>query len=373
MPVCHKGTLRVSISFRRRGFSGRDGGIRPGGAAWRKVGSASVDLRLAGPATGPVEQVWFAPGGGVLYARAASGAVFETADYETWTPVTAGRSASRPPSHGRTPTGSLRANSHFVFQSESNLRFRQAALSLRGWRPRLAEPDRVRLPVGDWRWREQCNGFARGCRSISGGKRFWRVAFARWRAFLVGAEPGAAESPGPPDPFDGHRNVGDDCRGGEPGHARVAAQRLAMATGGRKPARCLAGRVVFEPAANRNHGRGPGRQHGLRRVGRRPHLGFGGWRPQLPCPALAGRRRPIERIFADSAEPRVALAALAGNGPHVLRTTNAGGFWDASISTCPTGLRIRSRPTARRERFTWPPMRACFTAWRTWRTRAPVR
>jgi uncharacterized protein (TIGR03437 family) len=36
----------------------------------------------------------------------------------------------------------------------------------------------------------------------------------------------------------------------------------------------------------------------------------------------------VERIFADAAEPRVALAALSGNGVHVLRTTNTGTFWD---------------------------------------------
>jgi uncharacterized protein (TIGR03437 family) len=38
---------------------------------------------------------------------------------------------------------------------------------------------------------------------------------------------------------------------------------------------------------------------------------------------------PVERIFVDAAEPRVALAALGGEkGPHVLRTTNSGSFWD---------------------------------------------
>src|SRR5439155_23520269 len=36
---------------------------------------------------------------------------------------------------------------------------------------------------------------------------------------------------------------------------------------------------------------------------------------------------PVERLWLGSAQ--VALAALGGNaGPHVLRTTNGGGFWD---------------------------------------------
>ena len=44
---------------------------------------------------------------------------------------------------------------------------------------------------------------------------------------------------------------------------------------------------------------------------------------------------PIERFFADSTEPRVALAAVGGSGAHVLRTTNSGGFWDDLTSNLP--------------------------------------
>ena len=36
----------------------------------------------------------------------------------------------------------------------------------------------------------------------------------------------------------------------------------------------------------------------------------------------------MERFFVDPTEPRVALAAVAGPGAHILRTTNSGGFWD---------------------------------------------
>jgi uncharacterized protein (TIGR03437 family) len=54
---------------------------------WRKVGGSAVDVALAAPATGPVEQVWFSNGGSVLFARTHAGAVFQTADFETWTPV----------------------------------------------------------------------------------------------------------------------------------------------------------------------------------------------------------------------------------------------------------------------------------------------
>jgi uncharacterized protein (TIGR03437 family) len=57
---------------------------------WRKVGGSAVDVALAAPATGAVNQVWFSPGGSVLFARTQSGRVFQTADFETWTPADAG-------------------------------------------------------------------------------------------------------------------------------------------------------------------------------------------------------------------------------------------------------------------------------------------
>ena len=48
-----------------------------------------------------------------------------------------------------------------------------------------------------------------------------------------------------------------------------------------------------------------------------------------------GANGPVERLFADPSEPRVALAAVGGSGPHVLRTTNSGGFWDDLTANLP--------------------------------------
>jgi uncharacterized protein (TIGR03437 family) len=44
---------------------------------------------------------------------------------------------------------------------------------------------------------------------------------------------------------------------------------------------------------------------------------------------------PVERLFVDPQEPRVALAALGGNGPHVLRTTSNGSLWDDLSANLP--------------------------------------
>src|SRR5262249_7607185 len=59
------------------------------GVSWRKVGSSAVEMMLASPATGPVDRVWFAPDGSALYARTRSGKLFQTLDFETWTPAAA--------------------------------------------------------------------------------------------------------------------------------------------------------------------------------------------------------------------------------------------------------------------------------------------
>jgi uncharacterized protein (TIGR03437 family) len=51
----------------------------------------------------------------------------------------------------------------------------------------------------------------------------------------------------------------------------------------------------------------------------------------------SGGAGPVRRIVADPAEPRVALAAVDGSGPRLLRTTNTGVLWDALDTGLPEG------------------------------------
>lgn len=53
---------------------------------WRPIGNSAIDASLAALATGPVERVWFSANGARLYARMASGKVFESEGRETWKP-----------------------------------------------------------------------------------------------------------------------------------------------------------------------------------------------------------------------------------------------------------------------------------------------
>ena len=82
---------------------------------WRKVGSTSLEVMLASPATGPVDQVWFGPDARTLFARTRTGRVFETIDFENWNAsttlpprpeISTGLTAERLPA----PNAVLRAN-----------------------------------------------------------------------------------------------------------------------------------------------------------------------------------------------------------------------------------------------------------------------
>jgi len=50
---------------------------------------------------------------------------------------------------------------------------------------------------------------------------------------------------------------------------------------------------------------------------------------------LSAEGRTVERIYVDPAQPNLALAALGGDGPHVLRTVNGGIFWDDISANLP--------------------------------------
>lgn len=50
---------------------------------WRRVGNAAIDRSLAALATGSVNRAWYSASGSLLI-QTASGAVFETSDFENW-------------------------------------------------------------------------------------------------------------------------------------------------------------------------------------------------------------------------------------------------------------------------------------------------
>ncbi len=74
--------------------------------AWKRVAGTTIDEGLAGLASGPVETVWYTPGGRGLLARTQSGRIFETTDFVHWRLNTAG-ALSQPPAGAEASPESL--------------------------------------------------------------------------------------------------------------------------------------------------------------------------------------------------------------------------------------------------------------------------
>ena len=327
--VCHKGTLRVSKWFAAAVLFAGAAGFAQTTPAWRKVGSASVDLQLAGPATGSVAQVWFAPGGGVLFARTASGTVFETADYETWTAVA---SAPEPPAFRSAAVARLPENSARILASSYNPNV------IFGLGKQL-----YRSEDGGHAWR---NLTAFGSRSVIGdGVNSVTVSpvdadqlvaansFGVWRSLDGGLSWSALNLGLPNLPV---RRILSTVSGA----AGTIVEVQSLGTLELPPSGSLWRPVdASQPDALLQEMYSSRLQAEITAVGQSGNTVYAGsadgriWVsmdggrtfPALPLPTGGGR---VERIFADPAEPRIALAALSGAGPHVLRTTNSGGFWD---------------------------------------------
>lgn len=80
---------------------------------WRRIGNGAVDAALASPGSGPVDRVWYAADGSRLFVRTASGRVWESSDFETWSPSTAAPPAAQPDeTRTRLPEGAIALRQH---------------------------------------------------------------------------------------------------------------------------------------------------------------------------------------------------------------------------------------------------------------------
>ena len=84
--MCPKATIR-GITLAVFLTSAGTLAIAQGDVEWRHIGNSAIELALPSPATGPVDRVWYAADGETLYARTRSGRTFSTSDFETWKPV----------------------------------------------------------------------------------------------------------------------------------------------------------------------------------------------------------------------------------------------------------------------------------------------
>jgi uncharacterized protein (TIGR03437 family) len=298
---------------------------------WRKVGSSSVDLMLASPATGPVERVWYSAGGSLLFARTPSGKLFETADFETWTAVADGveTNALIPATVARLPEPGARVVStasnpskiyslgrHLLrsedgghswinltaYKSESVVGFGQHSLAISP-----ADPDQLVVANDYGVWRSMDGGLS----WVGLNRSLPNLAVRR----IVSTPSGTAGARVQVDrlgvlelPPGG--SVWVPAPGAELPNEAVLRQRYSAMIRADITASGSSGDVVYAGSSDG-----------------RIWVSFDGGQT-FPAPPWQAAG-PVERIFVDAAEPRVALAALGGEkGPHVLRTTNSGNFWD---------------------------------------------
>ena len=304
---------------------------------WRKVGTSAVELMLAAPATGPVDRIWFSADGSQLFARTANGKTFATADFETWTPADGALAPVREsaPAAARLPepgahlassvsdSGKLYALGLQFFRSEDgghswiNLTQNRSESVIGGKQHDLAispvDSDQLVLANDYGVWRSMDGGL-----SWAGLNRFLPNLPVRR---ILSAPSGTAGTrveaeglgilelpPGGATWFPAGNAAADP--------ERALRQQYSATVGAEITAAGASGLTAYAGSSDG-----------------RIWVSFDGGATFRLSRTETGAA--VEKIFVDSAEPRVALAALGGSGPHVLRTTNSGSFWDNLTANLP--------------------------------------
>jgi len=299
---------------------------------WRPVGGSSVELMLASPATGPVARVWFSTDG-VLYAQVASGKTFQTSDFETWSPAIDPPQPIQPIDVAvpRRPEPEIHTVTYAGSQSTIYALGRQLFRSLdggRSWDSLTAYGSQVVIGPGQRSVAVSplnpdqlvvANDFG-VWRSMDGG--------LSWSGLnqLLPALP-VRRILATPDSLGGAqvRLEGGGVLGLLPGGSvwyRTQAQDGEAALRERFSAALrdvLRGGEISAVASADDGTAYVGASDG------RIWVSVRGGQFEVTRSASGSR---VERIFVNPANPGVALAALSGKAPHVLRTTNSGFFWD---------------------------------------------
>ncbi|MGO9097087.1 MAG: hypothetical protein ACLQGV_17925 [Bryobacteraceae bacterium] len=319
--------LPLAVAF-AQAPAGSAAGVRPD---WRHIGNSAVEMALASPASGAADRVWFSPDGALLFVRTAAGRVFQTADFENWQPT-----AAAPPNvpEGGQPIRSNLLNPQRLYSFGQNVlrsddgggswsnvtAYGRTSIIGPGMRdlavsPRNADDLVVADDLGVWRsldggltWAGLNDALpnlpARKLTALPQGSRGLRLLADGLG--LIEWAPGEKQA---------WRTVSDQA-----GSADSDAQRAVSETlGVEVTALVAAGDLEYAGSVD-------GRLW--------TSLDKGGtWN----APA-AVERGPVESIWVDPKDPRTALAALGGaKGPRVLRTVNAGQFWDDLTAELPEG------------------------------------
>jgi uncharacterized protein (TIGR03437 family) len=337
--VCHKETVRCRLYPLALFFAAGILAAQTSPVEWRRVGNMSAEIGLAAPVTGPVLAVWYSSDGSRLYARTRSGHLFETADFEDWTAV---QGTVEPPSDppaaaetlpepaarlvaSATASGRIYALGNQLYRSDDGGRtwanltayHSQSIIgsAQRGLAVSPADPDQLVVANDFGVWRSMDGGL-----SWTGlNQNLPNLAAVRILATPAGSHGariavnglGAVELP--PGSTDAWQLSADAQAEADSSARRVVSQTL----GTEITALASSGQTFYA-----------GSSDGRIWVS----LDAGKTWTSSPRPGANG---PVTQLFVDTVEPRVALAALGGSGPHLLRTTNSGGFWDDLTANLP--------------------------------------
>jgi uncharacterized protein (TIGR03437 family) len=313
------------------------------GANWRKVGSSAVELMLASPATGPVDRVWF-NGDGELFARTRSGKVFHTVDFETWAQAASATEPSEPmagqpvrlPEPGARvivmPRSRLYSLGRQLMRSDDeghtwvNLTGFKAESVIGGAQHSVAvspvNADQLVVANDYGVWRSMDGGLSwAGLNQFLPNLAVKRIlstpsgtAGTRVESESLGVlelPPGGSAWLPAPARLDG-RFENEAARQGSTLQLFSTKTGVKIVSYGQAEGTVYAGSIDGHIWVSIDNG------------------------ASFRLTATDRASGPVERIFVDPTRPQTALAALGGaNGPHVLRTTNGGNFWDALDSTLP--------------------------------------
>ncbi|MEO8663069.1 MAG: hypothetical protein ABI693_31710 [Bryobacteraceae bacterium] len=310
---------------------------------WRRIGSSAVELDLPAPATGPVSRVWYSADGARLLALSASGRLFETADFDTWKET----AAAAPPVDATVVSPRLPEPSARLRQSEGRAG-RLYAVASSAWRsddggttwsnltsfktqPLLGagvkdlavspqNPDDIVVATASGVWRSLDGGLAwdglnDSLPNLPARKLLALPLGSRGLRLSVDFGSGPQEVEWVP----GEKRAWRTNDGSLVSADQAARSQWSAATGLRVTAVASAASLLYLGTAD-------------------------GWLVTSSDQGATWSRQrvagsaSVEGLFVDPSEPRTALAALSNRSSgRILRTTNAGLYWDDLTANLPPG------------------------------------
>ena len=302
---------------------------------------------MAGPVTGPMVKVWYSPDGSLLYARTASGKNFQTLDFENWEPA-APDAPGPPATFARVPVRKPDPGAQYFAMSASSAETWGVGRQLfhsddgKSWEALTSyksesvvgpgihsvavspnDPNQLAVANQDGVWRSMDGGL-----TWAGLNQFLpNLAVERILATPSGVRGTRIQT--------GNLGTLELPLGGSVWRASPSLQAPGLAEAETK--RDYSAKVHADISAFAKSGDGrqvyAGSEDG--RIWRSVDEGATFQVTAWSAPA----RQRVERLFVDPDNPLVALAALSGEGPHVLRTFNGGVYWDpldsASLPNAP--------------------------------------